>query len=79
MIENQCPRCGGMIPNNEMPGAYPGALSRYEHDEGGAPIEVCSDCGTGEAMRDFQNLPPLPRDEWFDGSDWCRCRRSEES
>ena len=59
-----CPRCGGMIPNSATPGAYPGAMSRHEKNTDGTPVEVCSDCGTDEAIRDFQNLPPLPREEW---------------
>jgi DNA-directed RNA polymerase subunit RPC12/RpoP len=43
--ENQCPRCGHYIPNDLHPGAYPGALSRYDN-----ATYVCSDCGTEEAM-----------------------------
>jgi hypothetical protein len=42
-----CPSCGGFIPNNETPGAYPGALSRR------GDYEVCSNCGVREAMADF--------------------------
>lgn len=44
----KCPRCGGWIPNNLQPGAYPGALSRWDNE-----TEVCSDCGTQEAMLQF--------------------------
>jgi ribosomal protein S27AE len=47
--EGQCPRCGGSIPNNETPGMYPGALSRYDN-----ATEICSECGTQEAMIQFQ-------------------------
>lgn len=36
---------------------YP-ALSRV------ARIDICTPCGHDEAMRDFQNLPPIPPDEW---------------
>lgn len=43
--ELQCPRCGGDIPSDELRGAYPGALSRWDNE-----TEVCSDCGTGEAL-----------------------------
>jgi RNA polymerase subunit RPABC4/transcription elongation factor Spt4 len=43
-----CPTCDGFIPNNEMPGAYPGALSRRDNK-----TEICSSCGTQEAMEDF--------------------------
>lgn len=44
-----CPRCGEMIPSNENPGAYPGALTRW----GGRQIEVCSACGQNEAIIQF--------------------------
>jgi len=40
----RCPRCGGFIPNDETPGAYPGARSRVDNK-----TEVCSKCGTAEA------------------------------
>ena len=43
-----CPRCKNYIPNNESPGAWPGALSRRDNK-----TEVCSDCGVAEAMEDF--------------------------
>jgi uncharacterized protein with PIN domain len=44
-----CPRCEGFIPNNDTPGAYPGALSRLDNK-----TEICSECGTIEAMLDWQ-------------------------
>jgi hypothetical protein len=34
-----------MIPNNETPGAYPGAMSRFDNR-----TEVCSLCGSVEAL-----------------------------
>jgi|TARA_B100001094_G_scaffold75303_1_gene71697 hypothetical protein len=34
-----------MIPNNETPGAYPGAMSRFDNR-----TEVCSMCGSVEAL-----------------------------
>jgi RNA polymerase subunit RPABC4/transcription elongation factor Spt4 len=43
-----CPVCGGYIPNNERPGAYPGAISRRDNK-----TEICSECGTREALEDF--------------------------
>lgn len=46
---NQCPRCGGGIPNNTTPGEYPGALSRWDNE-----TEICSECGTQEAMIQFE-------------------------
>jgi ribosomal protein S27AE len=45
---NDCPRCGGLIPNNENPGAFPGAISRLDNK-----TEICSDCGTTEAILDW--------------------------
>lgn len=43
-----CPKCQGFIPNNETPGAYPGALSREDNK-----TEICSACGTKEALAEF--------------------------
>lgn len=43
-----CPRCDGGVPNSLTPGAYPGALSRWDNK-----TELCSDCGTEEAMIAF--------------------------
>lgn len=43
-----CPKCSGFIPNNETPGAYPGAISRVDNK-----TEICSACGTEEALADF--------------------------
>jgi hypothetical protein len=43
-----CPTCDGQIPNNDTPGAYPGALSRIDNK-----TEVCSACGIREALEDF--------------------------
>lgn len=54
-----CPRCGGYIPNNLSPGAYPGAMSRLDNR-----TEICSDCGTREAMEDFYDGKILPMNEW---------------
>lgn len=54
-----CPRCGGGIPHSgDLRGRYPGALSRKDND-----TEVCSGCGTDEAMRQaFSYLGS--RDPW---------------
>lgn len=46
-----CPQCAGFIPSNENPGAYPGAISRRDNK-----TEICSGCGTREAMEDFLGL-----------------------
>lgn len=43
-----CPSCNGFIPNNSHPGAYPGAISRKDN-----MTEICSSCGTEEALADF--------------------------
>ena len=40
-----CPICYNYIPNNQTPGAYPGAIARYDNE-----TEICSDCGTSEAL-----------------------------
>lgn len=42
-----CPLCHGWIPNNQTPGAYPGAISRRDNK-----TEICSACGTYEALVD---------------------------
>jgi len=47
-----CPLCDGLIPNNDMPGAYPGALSRRDN-----VTEICSDCGQREAFEDAGWMP----------------------
>jgi hypothetical protein len=43
-----CPICGHYIPNDKSPGEYIGALSRRDNK-----TEICSDCGTREAMEDL--------------------------
>jgi hypothetical protein len=63
---NTCPRCLHFIPNDATPGAYPGALSRTDN-----LTEVCSQCGTEEALEQFvsggklrpQTLWPVVRNE----------------
>ena len=47
----ECPRCSHFIPNDLTPGAYPGAISRLDNK-----TEICSDCGTEEALLQFQGL-----------------------
>jgi len=49
-----CPDCGGYIPNNDTPGAYPGALSRRDNE-----TEICSECGQREAFEDMGWMPRL--------------------
>lgn len=59
MTKPICPRCLGYIPNNEMPGAYIGAMSRTDN-----ATEICSDCGTEEAMLDFARGEMPEQDRW---------------
>jgi hypothetical protein len=47
-VPSVCPSCNGWIPNNENPGAYPGALSRLDNK-----TEICSACGEREALQDY--------------------------
>lgn len=47
----KCPRCLGMIPSNENPGAHYGALSRRDNK-----TEICSECGTEEAVADLLQI-----------------------
>lgn len=65
-----CPRCGGFIPNDDQPGAYPGALSRTDNQ-----TEVCSSCGQREAMEQFGGVDKLVGEarDWWDfqrGNAW---------
>lgn len=57
-----CPRCqkNHYTPYPDYKGEPPPppALSRV------AKVDVCSDCGLDEALRDAQRLPPIPPDEW---------------
>jgi histidinol-phosphate/aromatic aminotransferase/cobyric acid decarboxylase-like protein len=43
-----CPRCGGLIPHDHAPGAYPGAISRWDNK-----TEVCSACGADEGIAQY--------------------------
>lgn len=54
-----CPRCLGPIPNGWTPGAYPGALSRTDNR-----TEVCSDCGTEEAIEQVFGSGLRPKESW---------------
>jgi len=44
-----CPKCGGVIPCDESPGAYPGAISRID-----LSTEICSQCGDEESRALFR-------------------------
>jgi hypothetical protein len=54
-----CPRCGGFIPSNARPGEYLGALSRVDN-----ATEVCSDCGTEEALVALFPIEKWPVFQW---------------
>jgi hypothetical protein len=55
-----CPRCGGDVPNTEYKGQYLGALSRTDD-----LTEICSDCGTHEALDQALTDRPLkPQHQW---------------
>ena len=60
MHKDQCPRCGGFIPNNKTPGAYPGALSRTDNS-----TYVCSECGRIEAAEDAGGHGAMPQFYWY--------------
>jgi hypothetical protein len=47
-MKHKCPTCLGFIPNNDNIGEYSGALSRKDNK-----TEVCSACGTNEALLDW--------------------------
>jgi hypothetical protein len=47
-----CPRCGGAVPNEDEPGVYPGALSRFDNE-----TMICSNCGTQEAFGAGHMIP----------------------
>lgn len=43
--ELKCPRCDHLIPNDDQPGEFPGAVSRLDN-----ATEICSVCGVDEAV-----------------------------
>lgn len=55
-----CPRCEGYIPNNIEPGAYPGAISRWDNK-----TEICSPCGTEEAILALVAVDEWPLTKWI--------------
>lgn len=67
LLDNQCPRCGGPVPNMKFVGQYPGALSRTDNK-----TEICSNCGHLEAMEQMAPRSSAmgreritPQTEWF--------------
>jgi hypothetical protein len=59
-IPKICPRCNdNFIPNNLQPAAYPGAISRADDK-----TEICSDCGTEEALTQYGTGACEPVSDW---------------
>ena len=59
-----CPRCQvnyyTPYKSDGDPYTYPyPALSRIDNE-----TYICSPCGSDEAVRDWQKLPPIPPDQW---------------
>lgn len=71
-----CPRCEGYIPNNDNPGAYPGAVSRVDN-----ATEVCSACGVEEAIVALVSIEFWPVTQWdnlkFDAASERKAERLE--
>lgn len=61
VVPKTCPRCieHRWIPNNDKPGAYPGAISRADN-----ATEICSACGEDEALKDYFDGGCEPLSEW---------------
>ena len=59
-ITHRCPRCGGPIPDAAHEGEFPGALSRTDN-----ATEICSSCGTEEAMEQFYGQGLRSQEEWI--------------
>lgn len=70
--QRRCPRCEKhLIPSNEHPGEYPGAMSRIVVD-GRRIIEICSMCGEDEGFEGWFNqgqytpVANWPIEDWLD-------------
>lgn len=59
-----CPRCEGNIPNNILPAAYPGAISRIDNE-----TEICSQCGLEEATFALIPISQWPLTQWREADD----------
>lgn len=55
VVIKDCPKCGDHIPSNEHAGQYAGAISRRDNK-----TEICSACGTKEAVEDFLGMETCP-------------------
>jgi len=63
---SRCPRCGHWIPNDQKPGAHPGAISRHFATRGSdryRGAEICSICGIEEAFLQFSGAD-LSQEIW---------------
>ena len=59
-IPKICPRSNdNFIPTNSQPGEYPGAVSRADDK-----TEICSDCGTEEAIIQYGRGECEPTSDW---------------
>jgi len=54
-----CPRCTHFIPNDISPGSYIGAISRVDNS-----TEICSSCGTDEALEQLFTGGLTPKQQW---------------
>lgn len=60
-----CPRCEGLIPSNTDHGRYMGAISRLTRGQDAhKPIEVCSSCGSEEALQEHFDGFASPVQDW---------------
>lgn len=60
-----CPRCLGGIPNDLRRGEYIGAISRTDNK-----TEICSACGTSEALEDFSGNGLAAQANWAVNQQW---------
>lgn len=73
-----CPRCNGLIPSNEHHGQYVGAISRLTRGQNDTlSIEICSACGTEEALQEFSSGSATVVSDWPVMTEGAILRRSE--
>ena len=76
--QRQCPRCRKqVIPRDENPGEYPGAMSRITVD-GRRIIEICSICGEDEGFEAMTKGGYTPVGNW-PISDWLDITKQMEA
>lgn len=54
-----CPRCTHFIPSDISPGSHIGAISRIDN-----LTEICSSCGTDEALQQLFVGFLTPKQQW---------------